>query len=60
MVQDRYKTFKEISKKIDFSVDMLKYKATDSHNSPITKEIIGAVKNSHLVIAMTEYSASAS
>ena len=60
MVQDWYKTFKEISKKIGFSVDILEYKATGSHNSPIPKEIIDAVKNSHLVIAMTEYSASAS
>jgi len=60
MVQDWYKTFKEISKKIGFSVNILEYKATDSHNSPSPKEIIDAVKNSHLVIAMTEYSASTS
>jgi leucyl aminopeptidase (aminopeptidase T) len=57
MVQDWYKTFKELGEGAGFTVDLLKYQATGIQNSPIPKSVIDAAKKSNLVIAMTEYSA---
>lgn len=58
--QEWYTTFKEMGVKTGFSVNIQKYKATGMSNSPIPDEIIDAACKSNLVIAMTEYSASAS
>jgi leucyl aminopeptidase (aminopeptidase T) len=60
MAQDWYKTFKELGEKTGFTVEILKYKDTGTHNAPIPKSIIDAAKKSNLIIAMTEYSASSS
>jgi len=59
LAQEWYTTFKEIGAKTGFSVNIREYKATKMQNSPIPDEIINAVGKSNLVIAMTEYSASA-
>ena len=56
MVQDWYKTFKELGIKEGFNVEMLEYTATGIHNAPLPKNIVDAAKKSNLVIAMTEYS----
>jgi len=58
--QEWYTTFKEMGVKTGFSVNIQEYKATGMSNSPIPDEIIDAACKSNLVIAMTEYSASAS
>ena len=60
MAQDWYKTFKEMGIETGFTVDMLEYPATGIQNSPIPLKIIDIVKNSNLVIAMTEFSATSS
>ena len=60
MAQDWYKTFKEMGVEIGFTVDILEYPATGIQNSPIPLKIIDASRNSNLVIAMTEYSATSS
>ncbi len=60
MAKDWYNIFKKIGKDNDFSVDFKEFKATGIHNTPLPKEIIDNIKKSTLVIAMTEFSASAS
>jgi aminopeptidase len=60
LAQEWYTTFTEMGAKIGFSVNILKYEATGMSNSNIPDEIINIVSKSNLVIAMTEYSASAS
>ena len=57
MAQEWYRTFKELGKKIGFSVNLLEYDATGMNNSPIPQTVVDAVKKNNLVIAMTEYSA---
>jgi leucyl aminopeptidase (aminopeptidase T) len=59
MAQEWYMIFKEMGVKAGFSVDWSEYEATGLHNSPIRPEILEMVRKSNLVIAMTEYSASA-
>jgi len=59
MAQEWYDTFRKMGAETGFSVDMLTYKATGMHNSSIPDDIIDAASKSNLVIAMTEYSASA-
>ena len=46
--------------KLGFSVEMLKYNATGLHNTLLSEDILTSARNSDLVIAMTEYSASSS
>ena len=60
MVQDWYKTFKELGNEEGFTVEMLKYEATGKHNAPLPKDVVDATKKSNLVIAMTEYSTTSS
>lgn len=57
MAQEWHRTFKELGKKIGFSVNLLEYNATGMNNSPIPQIVVDAVKKNNLVIAMTEYSA---
>ena len=58
MANEWYNTFKEMGIKANFSVDWLEYKATGIHSSPIPQKTIDIIRESNLVIAMTEYSAS--
>lgn len=60
MAQDWYNIFNKIGGEKGFSVDWKEFKATGFHNTPIPSEIMDLIKNSNLVIAMTEYSASSS
>jgi leucyl aminopeptidase (aminopeptidase T) len=60
LAQEWYTTFIEMGAKTGFSVNILEYEATGMPNSTIPDEIINVVSKSNLVIAMTEYSASAS
>jgi leucyl aminopeptidase (aminopeptidase T) len=60
MAKDWFKLFNKIGEEKEFSVDLKEFYATGTHNTPIPTEIINEVKNSNLVIAMTEYSASSS
>ena len=60
MAQEWKKTFDELGVETGFTVDMLEYEATGMHNSPLPKHVVDAATTSHLVIAMTEYSASSS
>ena len=52
--------FEQISQNKDFSVSMQSYPATGANNAPLPQRILELVKRSHLVIAMTEFSATAS
>jgi len=56
MVQDWYKTFKELGEEEGFNVEILEYEETGRHNAPLPRNVVDAMKNSNLVIAMTEYS----
>ena len=60
MAQEWYEVFQEMGQKKHFSVEMLEYKATGMHNAPIPKNILNPAKESDIVIAMTEFSASSS
>ena len=60
LAQEWYTTFKDMGAKTGFSVNILEFKATGMQNSPIPDEIINAACKSNLVLAMTEYSATAS
>jgi hypothetical protein len=57
--QEWYTIFKLMGDESGFSVNWLEYEATGMQNSPIPDKIINSVRKSNLVIAMTEYSASA-
>ena len=59
MAKEWFDIFKKMGYKTGFSVKLLKYKATGMHNSSIPDEIINAINKSNLIIAMTEFSASA-
>jgi len=59
MVKEWYNIFKEMGAKKGFLVNLLEYKATGMHNSAIPEEIINATYKSNLIIAITEFSASA-
>jgi leucyl aminopeptidase (aminopeptidase T) len=56
MAQSWYKTFKEMGDEVGFSVNMMEYKATGAHNSPVPQDAVDAAKKSNLIIAMTEFS----
>jgi len=60
MAKEWYLIFKKMGAKTGFSVSILEYKATGLENSSIPNEIVKVASKSNLVIAMTEYSASAS
>lgn len=59
MVQEWYSIFQKMGAKTGFSVSLLEYPATGMHNTSIPDEVVRAIRKSHLVLAMTEYSASA-
>jgi leucyl aminopeptidase (aminopeptidase T) len=59
MAQEWYMALKEMGVNTGFTVTIRKFQATGLHNSPIPREIRNAASQSNLVIAMTEYSASA-
>lgn len=52
--------FDAMGQKKDFSVSIKTYSATGVNNAPLPKNILELVKQSNLVIAMTEFSATAS
>ncbi|MFO8078262.1 MAG: hypothetical protein R6U21_06450 [Thermoplasmatota archaeon] len=52
--------FETMGQKKDFSVFMQSYPATGANNAPLPTTILDLVKQSNLVIAMTEFSATAS
>jgi len=60
MVRDWLTIFTELGATTGFSVQLQEYPATGIHNTPVPKEIIQAVTQANLIIAMTEYSASSS
>jgi len=57
MAQDWYRAFKELGKEIGFSVNLLEYNATGMNSSPLPQTLVDELRVNHLVIAMTEYSA---
>jgi len=59
MANEWYTLFKELGEKTGFTVAFLEYPATGMHNTSIPDAIVKAVRESQLVLAMTEYSASA-
>lgn len=59
MAQEWFNIFKEMGAKTRFIVNLIEYKATGMQNTSIPDEILNVVRKSNLVIAMTEYSASA-
>ncbi len=60
MAKEWYESFKEMGKKIGFTVDFQKYNATGLQNTPVPKGVLNKASNANLVIAMTEYSGSSS
>ena len=60
MADEWYNTFKIMAEEEGFTVDMHKYNATGVNNTPVPKEVINRASKSNLVIAMTEFSGSAS
>ncbi|KYK28958.1 hypothetical protein AYK20_09870 [Thermoplasmatales archaeon SG8-52-1] len=60
MAKEWYESFKEMGKKIGFTVDFQKYNATGLQNNPIPKDVLNKADDANLVIAMTEYSGSSS
>ena len=60
MAKEWFKIFEEMGKGIGFTVRWIEYKATGMNNAPIPENIIEAVRNSNLVLAMTEYSGTSS
>lgn len=60
MADEWFKTFKKLSEEIGFLVEKSEYLATGVNNKQIPNKIKNIVRNYNLVIAMTEYSATAS
>jgi hypothetical protein len=60
MAKEWYKMFEEMGKKTGFSVDWMEYKATGLNNAPVPDQVLDAVRNSNLVLVMTEFSGTSS
>ncbi len=60
MAKDWYQIFNKMGDETGFSVKWMEYKATGLNNKPVPEEIIKAVHNSNLVLAMTEFSGTSS
>jgi leucyl aminopeptidase (aminopeptidase T) len=60
MAKEWYQIFKKMGEKIGFSVKWMEYMATGLNNKIIPEESIREVKNSNLVLAMTEFSGTSS
>ena len=60
MAKDWYQIFSKMGEKTGFSVKWMEYNATGLNNKPIPEEAINEVKNSNLVLAMTEFSGTSS
>jgi len=60
MAEEWYKTFQEMGKETGFTVDLMEYKATGLNNAPVPEDVLDAVRNSNLVLAMTEFSGTSS
>jgi leucyl aminopeptidase (aminopeptidase T) len=60
MAKEWFEIFSKMGDKTGFSVKFMEYKATGLNNKPVTEEIKNIVKNSNLVLAMTEFSATSS
>lgn len=60
MAREWYDTFQKMGKREGFFVSYLEYKATGLHNKQLPKEIIDEAGKASLVIAMTEFSGTAS
>jgi aminopeptidase len=60
LAREWYTTFTEMGATTGFSVNIVEYKATGLSNATIPHEIITLARKAHVVLAMTEYSASAS
>ena len=60
MAEEWYETFKEIGDETSFTVSWMEYKATGINNTPVPEDVLEAIRNSNLVLAMTEYSGTSS
>ena len=60
MAQEWYQTLKDMGSRENFTVDIFGFEATGTHNAPVSPALIDLVTTYNIVIAMTEYSASAS
>lgn len=60
MAEEWKNLFEEMGKEKHFSVSLDSYPATGLNNAPLPAHIIEKIKDFHLVIAMTEFSATAS
>ena len=56
MAKEWFDTFEEMAQESGFSVSWMEYKATGLNNTPVPEEVKNAIKNSNLVLAMTEFS----
>jgi hypothetical protein len=59
MAKEWYETLTNMGDNVGFTVDMFEFNAMGIHNTPFPKDLIDKISKYHLVIAMTEYSASA-
>ena len=59
MAYEWYESLKKMGNKEGFSLEIFEFNATGIHNTDLPQEIIDRVTKSDIVIAMTEYSASA-
>jgi len=60
MAKEWYKTFGEMGKVTGFTVSWMEYKATGMNNAPVPEEVLEAIRNFNLVLAMTEFSSTSS
>lgn len=60
MVEEWFKIFQNMSKKIGFFVTILEFKATGIQNTPIPNKLLDILSKYNLIIAMTEFSISSS
>ncbi len=60
MAKEWYKIFEEMGNETGFTVDWMEYKATGLNNAPVPEDVLDTVRNSNLVLAMTEFSGTSS
>jgi len=58
MADEWYQTFKEMGEKEGYTVNIISYPATGLHNTDLPVNIVEKVKQSNIILALTEYSAS--
>jgi leucyl aminopeptidase (aminopeptidase T) len=60
MAKEWYEILRDMGSEIGFSVELLTYEATGQHNKPLPSDLLNELHRYHLILAMTQFSATTS